>query len=71
MSKVTTNGIDTIGQLLEQLGDIPASRVMLKPTPGKATERDLLRMMERKGRLCELVDRTLVEKSMGFEESYL
>ena len=71
MPKVATNGIDTIGELLEKLGDIPASRVMLKPTPGKATEADLLRMVERKGRICELVDGTLVEKGMGFEESSL
>ena len=71
MSKVATNGIDTIGQLLEQLGDIPASRVMLKPTPGKATEADLLRMVERADRLCELVDGTLVEKVMGRGESFL
>ncbi len=71
MSNVATEGIDTIGQLLEQLGDIPASRVLFKPTPGEATEADLLRSIERNGRLCELVDGTLVEKSMGFEESSL
>ena len=63
--------IDTIGQLLEQLGDIPPSRVLLKPTPGKATEADLLRTIERKGRLCELVNGTLVEKPMGYDEGSL
>ena len=71
MSNVTTEGIDTVGHLLEQLGDIPASRVLLKPTPGKATEADLLRMIERKGRLCELVDKTLVVKPMGYDEGSL
>lgn len=58
----------TVAELLHQLGDIPAERVRLQPTPGQATERDLLKPS---GRLCELVDGTLVEKAMGFVESLL
>jgi Uma2 family endonuclease len=59
----------TIADLLEQLGDIPADRVQWQPTPGTATERDVIDVHDRENRLCELVDGTLVEKVMGFEES--
>ena len=37
----------TIADLLEGLGGIPARRVLWKPTPGTATERDLIRLNER------------------------
>ncbi len=59
----------TIADLLKSLGGIPASRVLLAPTPGTATKRDVIAIHRREGRLCELVDGTLVEKTMGFEES--
>ena len=62
---------DTIGELLAALGDIPAERVRFDPTPGTATERDLLRKIAEAGRLMELVDGTLVEKTMGRPESFL
>jgi len=58
----------TAGELLHELGDIPADRVRLRPTPGTATERDLL---EPEGRHCELVEGVLVEKTMGSVESLL
>jgi Uma2 family endonuclease len=58
-----------IADLLESLGGIPAHRVLLYPAPGTATERDLIELHERDGRLYELVDGTLVEKAMGFDES--
>src|SRR6516164_1360985 len=58
-----------IADLLESLGGIPAHRVLLYPAPGTATERDLIELHERDGRLYELVDGTLVEKPMGFDES--
>jgi hypothetical protein len=45
--------------------------VRLKPVPGRARERDVLAVERREGRLCELVDGTLVEKVMGSPESYL
>ena len=62
---------DTIAELLQQLGDIPAERVRLKPTPGTATKRDLLRLLDKFNIQCELVDGTLVEKPMGQIESRL
>jgi Uma2 family endonuclease len=58
----------TVAELLERLGDVPPDRVRLHPSPGQATERDLLKP---EGRLCELVDGTLVEKAMGYDESML
>jgi Uma2 family endonuclease len=62
---------ETVADLLRRLGDIPARRVRLHPTPGTATERDLIRENENKLRagLYELVDGTLVEKPMSLEES--
>ena len=62
---------ETVADLLRRLGGIPARRVRLRPTPGTATEQDLIRENENKLRtaLCELVDGTLVEKPMGLEES--
>jgi Uma2 family endonuclease len=55
----------------ERLGGIPPGRVVMKPSPGKATEKDLLRLHRRTGRLFELIDGTLVEKVMGFGEGGL
>jgi Uma2 family endonuclease len=60
-----------VAELLEHLGNIPARRVLLKPPPGRATERDVIRFRDRDKRLCELIDGTLVEKTMGYAESYL
>lgn len=63
--------IPTLADLLEELGDVPANRVLLRPPPGTATERDLLDLLDHENRLCELVDGVLVEKAMGFRESIL
>jgi Uma2 family endonuclease len=62
---------ETVADLLRRLGGIPARRVRLYPTPGTASERDLIAANEDKFRtaLYELVDGTLVEKPMGLEES--
>jgi Uma2 family endonuclease len=62
------NGV-TIADLLKRLGNIPASRVRLYPTPGTATEKDVIKVLDRENRPCELVDGTLVEKPMGYAES--
>jgi len=59
----------TVGDLLERLGNVPAWRVLLHPTPGTATVDDVIRMDAHQDRLCELVEGTLVEKAMGFDES--
>jgi Uma2 family endonuclease len=61
----------TAADLLEQLGGIPAHRVRLQPPPGKATERDLIRIQDKTNRIFELVDGVLVEKPMSHIESSL
>jgi len=38
----------------------------MTPTPGTATEEDLIAVNDHGHRICELVDGTLVEKAMGF-----
>ena len=63
--------IRTVADLLEQLGDIPPERVLMHPAPGTANENDLIALMNREKRLCELVDGALVEKPMGYGESRL
>jgi Uma2 family endonuclease len=62
---------ENVDDLLARLGNIPGSRVLLSPPPGQATEEDLLKAMARYHRLYELVDGTLVEKAMGFNEAFL
>lgn len=57
--------------LIEKLDGIPAGRIRLVPTPGTATEDDLLHLLDHENIICELVDGTLVEKPMGYEESRL
>jgi Uma2 family endonuclease len=61
----------TVADLLDQLGGIPPERVRMTPWPGTATEKDVIEMDDRGGPLCELVDGTLVEKTMGVYESWL
>jgi Uma2 family endonuclease len=56
---------------LHDLGNIPASRVRTDPAPGMATMEDVTRLRNTERRLCELVDGTLVEKSLGWQESFL
>jgi Uma2 family endonuclease len=61
----------TVADLLERLGNVPPERVLLRPSPGLATEADLIAANADKSRLCELVDGVLVEKAMGYFESLL
>ena len=61
----------TWDQRLSDLGDIPASRIVSAPAPGTATWQDVLRILDTQGRICELIDGTLVEKAMGWRESLL
>jgi len=60
-----------LAEFLRDLGDIPASRVVMDPWPGTATEEDLLLFVERDKRFVELIDGTLVEKPMGSQESLI
>jgi Uma2 family endonuclease len=61
----------TLADLLEHLGGISPQRIPLRPAPGTATERHLLALHKRDKRLYELVEGVLVEKIMGYAESYL
>jgi Uma2 family endonuclease len=61
--------IDTVADLLESLGDIPPERVRMHPSPGTATEEDVLAAHANDRRLCELVDGVLVQKPIGYDES--
>ena len=63
-----TPPLATIADLLAKLGNIPPSRVRLRPFPGTATEQDVIDIEAREGRLCELVDGVLVVKTVGFDE---
>ncbi len=60
--------IDTLADLHKRLGGIPLDRIRFRPAPGTATEKDVIDAEARENRLCELVDGTLVEKAVGFEE---
>jgi Uma2 family endonuclease len=71
MAIVTTDAPPTLHDFVRRLGNIPLSRVLMKPPPGLATEADLLEAERRYHRLYELVDGTLVEKGMGYQESLL
>lgn len=61
----------TLADLHKRFGPMPLWRIRREPAPGTATERDVLEILAREDRLCELVDGVLVEKTMGFEESFL
>jgi Uma2 family endonuclease len=63
--------IGTLAELVERLGGIPLERIRFHPSPGTATEDDVIRIEQQEKRLCELVAGVLVEKPMGFRESLL
>ncbi|WP_425617271.1 Uma2 family endonuclease [Anatilimnocola sp. NA78] len=67
----TTSPPVTLVQLAERFGDIPATRICMNPPPGQATEADLVYLQEHEDRLFELVDGTLIEKTMGSYESHV
>ncbi len=58
-------------ELVRRLGNIPLDRICFTPPPGTATERDLRTALRRSDRLYELVDGTLVEKTVGLSESMI
>jgi Uma2 family endonuclease len=61
----------TIADLQARLGHIAADRILIVPPPGTATVDDVERVRNATGRICELVDGTLVEKTVGYFESRL
>lgn len=63
--------IHTLADLHRRLGGVPLDRIRFRPPPGTATVADVLRLVEKDGIICELVDGVLVEKVMGFGEAQL
>jgi Uma2 family endonuclease len=61
----------TLAELWASLGKIPLERIRVCPPPGTATEEDVLKAEGHTGRICELIDGVLVEKTMGYSESLL
>ena len=61
----------SIADLQHFLGDVPLERIRLFPSPGTATEADLVAVLDHEHRLCELVNGVLVEKDMATFESSL
>jgi len=68
-TRASTTRFQTGAEWWDALGHVPLARIVFDPWPGTATEQDVLRLDEHEDRLCELIDGTLVEKPMGFEES--
>lgn len=61
----------TVADLIARLGHLPPARILMSPAPGTATAQDVIDIRHREGRLCELIDGVLVEKTMGIRESFL
>ena len=62
--------VRTLADVLDRLGVGP-ERVRASPSLGFATEKDLIEAVRADGRLYELVEGVLVEKTMGYRESCL
>jgi Uma2 family endonuclease len=71
MHSVAAPELTTVADLIDALGGVPPERIRLHPTPGTATEQDVIDLHDRQNRLFELVDGVLVEKAMGYYESLL
>jgi Uma2 family endonuclease len=61
----------TIAEVHSHLPGFPDDRILVYPPPGTATEEDLLEAESRTGYICELIDGTLVRKTMATRESML
>ena len=74
MSTVLTDASPTdwtIADVQACLPGFPRDRIRIYPPPGTATDQDVLSAKARNGRICELIDGTLVEKPMATKESML
>lgn len=73
MASVSDSDIPTwtASEVIAHFGDIPIARIRTSPPPGEATEADVIELHECHDRLCELIDGTLVEKTMGWQEAEL
>ncbi len=58
-----------LSELLDRIGDIPPTRIRLNPQPGTATEEDVIRIEAHTDCHCELIDRIVVDKTMGVYEA--
>ena len=61
----------TAGDVEGWLPGFPVDRIRVSPTPGTATEQDILDVERQTGQICELIDGTLVDKVMASLESML
>lgn len=61
----------TFGDVMDGVTGIPLRRIRLHPSPGTATEQDLLRIREQEKVICELIDGVLVEKRVAYIESVI
>jgi Uma2 family endonuclease len=61
----------TLADVQAHLPGLPPNRIRSYPSPGTATEADVLEAEARSGRICELIDGTLVEKATTSLESRL
>jgi Uma2 family endonuclease len=60
-----------MADLQDRLGGIPLDRIRFHPFPGTATVQDVIAIHQQEGKLCELVEGVLLEKTVGFIESGL
>jgi Uma2 family endonuclease len=63
--------LKTLADLVNRLGGVPLDRIRFQPAPGTATVQDVIDIQEREGKLCELVEGVLLEKTVGYMESGL
>ena len=61
----------TLADVQARLAGFPPNRIRSIRSPGMATEQDVLEAEARSNRICELIDGTLVEKTMASLESML
>lgn len=61
----------TVVDVANRFGALPLSRLRCDPPPGQATEQDVIEIHDREDRLYELIDGTLLEKALGYYESFL
>jgi Uma2 family endonuclease len=61
----------TVADISDQFGPISLGRIRTNPKPGSATEQDVVDIEAHEDLLFELYDGVLVQKTIGFYESYL
>src|SRR5437660_9453612 len=71
MMPAISPSIKTLADLLERLGGVPLDRIRFRPFPGTATVQDVIAIQQQEGKLCELVEGVLLEKTVGYNESSL